>query len=337
MGLGDWEPAFSVTVDGQDITTLVASRLSSMTVTDVAGVESDTLSLVLTDHLPFQRLIIPPTGAEIRAALGYRFRIRDMGLFIADSVDLSGPPDVMTIAASASVHGMTPSGKTALTAQKTRSWSLGTTLGDLTAKIADEHGLEPFVSAGMAGIALPHIDQIDESDIALLTRIARERDAVVKPGGGGIVVAQRGESVTAKGEAMPVVALRERDVTSWSTSISLRAPADKVVAIHHDRDMAEDIEETAGSGESERRLTRRYPDAVTAQAAADAEFKGARRRGAQLSLRLPGDPDIVAEARLILSGFRPGVNGAWLITRAVHTIGGGGYSTSVTAEVPPAE
>ncbi|MFB9149512.1 phage late control D family protein [Roseovarius ramblicola] len=334
MGLSDWEPAFRVTVDGDNITSLIASRLSALTLTDVAGVESDAVSITLTDHLPLQRLEIPPPGAEIEVALGYRFRLRDMGLYIADSVEVSGPPDMMRISATASVHGQTTGGKTALTEHKTRSWAKGTTLGDLAAKVAGEHGLSPAVSASLAAVALPHIDQIDESDIALLTRLARERDAILKPGGGRIVLARRGESLTTGGAAMPVIELRPRDVTSWRMSRSLRAPAGRVVAVWRDRDAARDVEVVAGEGDPARRLSRRYPDADTARAAADAEFRRSQRAGSQLSVRLPGDPDIVAEARLRLTGFRDGVDGEWLITRAVHDLGNGGYRCSVTAEVP---
>ncbi len=334
MALIDWEPAYRITVNGENITSLLAARLSSLVLTDVAGVESDTVSLTLTDHLPFQRLEIPPTGAEIEVALGYRSRLRDMGLFIADSIDVSGPPDEMQIRATASVHGKTSGGKTALTDQKTRSWSVGTTLGDLVAKISGEHGLDPAVSASLGSKTLPHIDQIDESDIALLTRLAREYDAIIKPGGGRIVVATRGESLTTGGDPMPVIDLRQKDVTRWRMSRSLRAPAGRVVAIHRDQTAASDVESRAGDGDPVRRLSRRYPDKAAAQAAADAEFRRSKRAGSQISLSLPGNPDIVAEAKLRLAGFREGVNGEWIVTRAVHTLGRGGYSCSLTAEMP---
>lgn len=329
----DWQPAYRVTVDGSDITSTLVKRLSSISLTDTAGVQSDTLQMTLTDHLPFARLEIPPAGAEIRAALGYRFQLKDMGLFIADSISVQGPPDSMRIRATASIHGETPAGKTALTEQKTRSWDAGTTIGDLVSTIAGEHGLDPAASPNLAAIALPHIDQIDESDINLVTRIARDHDAIAKPGGGKLVMAKRGESLTVSGQPMPTVELTPKAVTRWSMERSLRAPAGQVIAIWHDTAAAEDVEITAGDGKPVRRLKARYATRDAAQAAADAEFRLGERAGTQVSLTLPGNPDLVAEARLSLAGFRPGVNGEWLITRVSHVIDRSGYRCDVAAEV----
>lgn len=334
MGLTAFRPTFRVTVDGEDVTSILAARLSSLRLTDSAGVESDSLEITLTDHMPIARLEIPPTGAEIRVALGYLFAAKDMGLFIADSVEVEGPPDQMRIRATASVHGATTGGKTALTEQKTRSWDAGTTIATLVETIAGEHGLEPGVSESLAAVGLPHIDQIDESDLNLVTRIARDYDAIAKPGGGRLVMAKRGESLTVAGEAMPTVALRPPQVTRWRFRQSLRASAGQVVASYRDQDAAEDVEVTAGDGTPIKRLRQRHPDEASAQAAADAEFNRAKRAGTQLSIELPGDPDLVAEGRVVLAGFRPGVNGEWLVTRVVHSIDSGGYRCSVTAEIP---
>lgn len=334
MGLMEWEPAYKVTVDGQDITSILSSRLISLSLTDEAGVKSDAVEITLSDHLPNARLKIPPKGAEITVALGYKFHTKEMGLFIADSVEVSGPPDQMRIRGTASVHGQTTSGKTALTEQKARSWEDGTTIATLLQTVAGEHGLEPAVSASLASITLPHIDQIDESDINLLTRIARDYDAIAKPGGGKLVIAKRGESLTVAGEAMPTIALRPGQVSRWRMQSSLRAAAGKVVAVHRDQDQNKDIDATSGEGTPVRRLKQRFATPEAAQKAADAAFRRAARAGNQLQIELPGNPDLVAEARLVLEGFRPGVNGEWLITRVQHQVGSGGYRCSATAEVP---
>jgi len=328
----DFRPRFRVTVDGQDITSVLIDRLVSLVLTDEAGVTSDAVEIVLADHLPLARLAIPPMGAEIRVALGYDVRLKDMGLYIADEIEVSGPPDRMRIRARASVHGATTSGKTAITAQRTRSWPAGTLLGDMVAKIATEHGLVAAVADSLRGIALPHIDQLEESDINLLTRVARERDAIAKPGGGRLVVARRGESLTATGEEMPRIQRGRGQVTSWRMVRSLRAETGQVVASWRDKGAAADVEVTAGEGDPVRRLRETYPTEEAAQAAADAALRRARREGTQISITLPGDPDLVAEARLVLSGLRAGVDGEWLITGVVHQLDKGGYRCSVTAE-----
>lgn len=149
MGLIDWKPAFNVIVNGDDVTSVFAARLSSLTLIDEAGVQSDSVEIALTDHLRFAKLEVPPNGAEIEVALGYTFRRKYMGLFIADSVELGGPPDLMRIRGTASVNGTTSGGKTALTGQKTRSWPEGTTVSTLVATIAGEHGLKSAVSEAL--------------------------------------------------------------------------------------------------------------------------------------------------------------------------------------------
>jgi len=335
----DWKPAFKVTVDGEDITSILASRLVSLTLTDAPGVKSDSVEIALADHLPIARLKVPPPGAEITVALGYTFRTKDMGLFVADSVDCSGPPDVMRLRATASPNGASTSGQTPLTEQKTRSWEAGTTISVLVQTVAGEHGLRPGVSESLASIALPHIDQIDESDINLLTRIALDHDALAKVGGGVCVMAKRGESLTVAGEPMPVVRVTPKQVTTWRWGRSLRDPAGKVVASWRDQDAAEDREVEAGDGEPVRRLRRRYPDEASAQAAAESEYKRAARAGQKFSLTMPGDPDLVAEGRLVAAGFRSEIDGEWLVTHVTHTLDASGYRCSVSCEPPepPAE
>jgi phage protein D len=295
-------------------------------------VQSDTVEITLTDHLPYAKLEIPPNGAEIEVSLGYTFERKYMGLFIADSIELGGPPDLMRISGVASVNGTTSSGKTALTDQKNRSWPEGTTVSTLVSTIAGEHGLKPAISESLASIALPHLDQTDESDINLLTRVALDLDAIAKPGGGYLGMFMRGESKTASGQDMPTLSITKSQDSRWTYRQSLREPAGKVIAVWRDQDAAADIEVTAGDSEPIRRLNKRYASLDAAQRAADAEYKRSQRAGATVSLSLPGDPDLVAEARLVLAGFRQGVDGEWLVTRVTHTIDSGGYRCDVEAE-----
>lgn len=326
----DWKPAFRVTVDGEDITQTLLPRLVSLTVQDAPGVESDTVELTVADHLPGARLEIPPRGAEIDVSLGYGFSVKRMGLYVADSVEVSGPPDNMRIRGTAAPHGSTKSGQKPINDQKSRSWDEGTTIGDLVRKVASEHGLRAVVSGSLASLPLPHIDQVDESDINLLTRIARDFDAIAKPGGGAMIFAKRGEI------QMPRVSLTPQDVTSWRMAVKLKPPAEKVVATYRDQPLADDIEAVAGAGDLVRRLRQRFPTLESAKAAADAEYSRSKRAGNQLSLTLPGNPDLVAEGRVSLSGFRPGVNGTWLVSKVQHQIDkSGGYRCSVTAEPEP--
>lgn len=332
MGLIDFLPFFRITVDGKDISNILAPRLVSLTLTDAAGVQSDQVQFTLSDTALFGKLAEPSAGAEIKVWLGYGFQLKYMGMFIADSVEAQGPPDHLTITGVASVNGETSSGKTALTDQKKRSWPAGTLIGDMVKKIAGEHGLQDAVSQSLMSLALPHIDQIDESDINLLSRIARDHDAIAKPGDGRIVMAKRGESLTASSQPMPVLAVTPMKVSRWRYRNSVREKAGSVVAVYQDLGRGKSEECTAGEGEPVQRIKRRFPDKEAAQSAADSELQRLKRAGRSLSVSMKGDPDAMAEAKLLAAGFRPYIDGEWLITNATHQLNSGGYRTKVEAE-----
>jgi phage protein D len=332
MGLMDFRPYFRVTVDGKDISGVLAPRLVSLRVTDGAGVQSDTVEIRLSDMNLLQRISEPRAGAEIEVWLGFPLSLSYMGLFVADTIETGGPPDTVTITGTASVNGETTSGKTALTDQKKRSWPEGTTIGAMVEKIASEHGLIAMVSESLRAEALPHIDQIDESDINLLSRIARDFDAIAKPGNGRLIMTRRGESLTASGQPLPVVRVDKSSVTEWRYRNSLRERVGRVIATTQDLEAGQSVEVEAGQGEPALRLRRRFPDKVTARKTAASELKRLGRAGRSLSITMPGNSDIVAEARLSASGFRSYIDGEWLVSRATHILDSGGYRTAITAE-----
>ena len=332
MGLMEFLPMFRVEVDGENISRVLAPRLSSLTVTDGAGVQSDQVTMVLSDTGLFGRLQEPRQGAEIKVWMGYPMQLTYMGLFIADSFQIQGPPDQVTITGSASINGETTSGKTALTDQKKRSWPAGTKIGDLVATVAGEHGLKSSVSQSLTTVALPHIDQIDESDMNLLSRIARDHDAIAKPGNGRLIMAKRGESLTASGKPMPELQVSLGEVSSWTYNNTLRGQAGTVIASYQDLGKGAQQECKAGDGAPALRLKRRFPNKAAAQKAADSELSRLRRAGRTLSISMKGNPQAKAEARLILSHFRSYVDMPWLITQAVHSLDSGGYRSSSAAE-----
>ncbi|NRB19914.1 MAG: late control protein D [Rhodobacteraceae bacterium] len=332
MGLMDFLPFFRITVDGTDISSTLAPRLASLTLTDAAGVKSDQVQFTLSDTALFGKLVEPSAGAEIKVWLGYAFQLKYMGLFIADTVEVQGPPDQMTVTGYASLTGESSSGKTALSDQKKRSWPDGTTIGDMVAKIAGEHGLQEAVSKSLAAIALPHIDQIDESDINLLSRVARDHDAIAKPGDGRIVMAKRGESLTASGQPMPSLQLTQEKVSGWRYRNSVRDAVGSVITVYQDLGAGRSQECRAGEGDPIRRIKRRQPNQAAAQRAADAELKRLKRAGRSFSVSMKGDPDAMAEAKLSAAGFRSYIDGEWLVTQATHTLDSGGYRTKVEAE-----
>ncbi|MBF0304201.1 MAG: phage late control D family protein [Alphaproteobacteria bacterium] len=326
-------PIFTVLADGRDVTAAIADRLVSLTVTDEAGWQSDTVDILLDDR--DGALAVPATGAELTVSIGYAATgAMALGTYRVDEVEMSGPEMQMRIRAKASdSQDRAAPGK--LKGTQSRSWH-DTTIGAIVEGIAAEHGLEPVVGGELAGVTVPHLDQNEESDINLLLRLARDNGAVAKVANGKLLFAARGEAKTASGKAMPAIALAPGDVDTWRVTMAERGAAKTVVAQWQDESGAKLTAEKAGAGDPVHTIRHTYPSADQARRAASAKLDQYQRGKSTLELSLSGRPDLAAECALTLSGFRAGVDGAWVTTKVEHKLEDGGYTCSVSAEVPTA-
>ncbi len=333
MGLMDWRLLVRVVVDGEDLSSRFRPMLASLLLSDLVGLESDELRISLALGGLSGRMPFPRSGAEIEVWLGAGFSAVRMGLFIADAFEAFGPPDTMAITAKAAVYDGGGE-RTGLQTAKSRSWPAGTTVADLVGQIASEHGLKAAVGQSVRGFVLDHIDQVDESDINLLSRLARDLGAFVKPANASIIFARLGESRSESGQALPVVTLQSADISRWRVSRDMREVPKSCVAIWRDVAAALDREVTAGSGEPSFRLRHRFPAEGAAQRAADAALARGRRGELVASCSLPGRADIVAEGRVILPALHPDLGREWLVRRVDHQLDLRGWVTNFEAQLP---
>lgn len=77
------------------------------------------------------------------------------------------------------------------------------------------------------------------------------------------------------------------------------------------------------------------PTKAAAAAKAKAKAEDRYRKSQQVSVTLPGWADLTAEGRLVISGFRREADREWLIASVTHQLDGGGWRTTVQAELPP--
>ena len=328
------KPSYWLLANSKDITATIRDRFVSLRLTDEAGLDSDMLEIALADHDPEKPIQVPPTGAELQLFLGYDGAGNRMGLFVVDELELAGWPGEMTIRARAATFDKSKGGKTNLQTQKVRSWKAGTTLGAMVQKIAKEHGMEGVVAPSLASIKLPHIDQPDESDLNLLLRIAKKYDAVVKPAGGKLVLAKRGEFKSASGQEMPTITLVASECSRWRMVQSKRETAGKVVAYWHAVKQAKRHEISVGSGEPVRRLKQYYPTQEMALAAARSDLARRERAKVTMHITCPGRTDLAAECKVKLEGWREGVPTEWVATRVEHNLDGQGYVCNIELELP---
>lgn len=121
------------------------------------------------------------------------------------------------------------------------------------------------------------------------------------------------------------------EISSWRVTFAERDQHNSVASYWHDPDKAEPIEEKAGDGDPVHTMRGVYPNSGLAKAAAEAKLERLTRGTQTLNINLAGRPELVAESKIYLSGFRPGIPSDWVITRAEHTLDSSGYRTTIDA------
>ena len=334
MGLTDFRPFVQVTINGLPISGFVFSQISSVRVTDAAGFVSDTAEVTFANVTPLSRFAMPDPGAEVEVALGYLGKFKHMGLYIADEIEEASPPRAITAVCRAKAQGETQSGYAPIHQQKSRSWPAGTTLQAIASTMAGENGLELGITDAAASIVPGHIDQIDESDLSVLTRIAVAHDLIAKPAGGVLFVGKKAEGIKASGDPTPTITLLEADVTRWTMRRSLGEATGTVIATYRDLEAGQDVEVKVGDEEPVRRLRQRFRSQEEARAVAYAETRRAGRAKEALDLELPGNPGIVAGGKVVPIAFSSASAGEWVVETATHEVSEAGYRTMVQAQRP---
>ena len=242
------KPIYRVTVDGQDITALIQGRLVDLTLTDNRGFEADQLDIRLDDSDGL--LDLPPKSAEIRVAIGWLSSgLVDKGSYNVDEIEHTGAPDVLSIRARSADL------RTGLTTQRERSWH-EVTLGDIVTTIADENDLVPCIQATLAGQYIEHIDQTNESAVNLLTRLAKQFDAIATVKNGRLIFIPSAGGVSASGLVLPTCTITRDVGDQHRFSISDRDSYNAVKATYNDVQAAVKGEVTWGKEEdsSERNI-----------------------------------------------------------------------------------
>ena len=341
------QPRFRIHADSVEITAAIRDRLIELVITDEAGIQSDELKLTLDDRRREDGAIaeLPKIGTVLTVSLGYaETTVVAMGRFIVDEVEIRSPPATLTVSAKAA-DMVGP-----FRSPKTRSWD-ATTLGQLVETIAAEHRYEPKIDPELGAIAIPHLDQTEESDMALLTRLAAKHDAVAKPVAGFLVLARQGATKTLTGQALPTIHLPASALAEWRYRHAARKPGGSgatqaastptpptppttatggTKAYWWDFEKGERREVTTGQPPFEEIRYVHATEAEAKAAAATKKNRGERGQG-ELSFSLPGDPRLAAEGRLSIS-LRPGIPTDWRIKRVEHRLGTQGYTTQVECE-----
>ena len=134
---------------------------------------------------------------------------------------------------------------------------------------------------------------------------------------------------------MTAVTIRRDQVTDYRATLADRGKYRSVEAHWQDREQGKQATQRAGEGKPVLTLRHTYPDAKQAKDAARSRLEQLERGRSTVSLTLAnGDPKLRSQSRVILTGFRSGIDGDWLATKVIHKLTTSGYTTRLEAETP---
>ena len=320
-------PVFRLTVEGNDIAQRISPRLISLELTDNRGLEADQLSITLSDHDGL--LAIPPKGAILQLWLGWSDSgLVDKGSYILDETEHSGAPDILSLRARSADL------RKSLKTKRERSWS-NTTLGQVLGDTASGNELSVKVAGALGGLSILQLDQANESDANLVSRLGEEFDAVVSVKAGCLLCLPAGGGQSASGLALPHITLTRADGDQHRYLQADRDSYDGVRAYFYDINSAKKQEAIAGGGENLKDLRHTYSDQQSALRAARAEFNRLLRGSATLNYKLArARPDLIPELTYTLVGVKDEVGAIiWYGGNVQHSLSAdGGYTMSLELE-----
>lgn len=317
-------PVWQVTLDGQDLTGVIAPRLISMTITECRGEELDQLDIELSDHDGL--LAIPSMDAELTVALGWRSTgMVNKGRFVVDEIEHRGAPDIITLRARSAdlLSGMR--------VREERSYH-DTTVGAILASIAARHGLQPRI--GQAGDEkIDHIDQT-ESDLAFLTRLGKKYDQVATVKAGNLLFLPAQDAKAFSGQALPTINISRSDGDQHRYHIAGRDSYSGVRAYWHDPERATRRSVLAGQSGNAKRLRDTFASERDALVAASAEWQRIQRGTATMDFALArGMPQIAPQTVVTFSGIKETIAGTvWIVKRASHNLNDSGLTSQLELE-----
>lgn len=303
-------------------------RFISGTLTDNRALELDTFELILSDF--DGKLAIPRKGVKVNLQIGYEYeKLIDRGSFIVDTVGHSGPPDTVKISCKSGNFDYS-----AMKTAKKKSYHK-ITIGQLINDFATEYDLKAKVDERLAKIVIDHIDQADESNANLITRLAVQYDAVATIKAGTLIFLPHGKGATADGTETPTITITRNDQDTHDWNAADRSRYTGVVAKWWHSGTKNDKTVKVGNEGNMKQIQIRYATEAEARTAAQTEWQKLQRELATIRIVIAdAPPNIFAESILILNKWNKKEidRDDWLATQVAYSFDNNGISCSLNAE-----
>lgn len=321
-------PIYSVVINGVNVSSLLSPRLIKLSVVDNPGFDADIAQLTIDDSDGL--FAVPNLKAEMTVSLGYNHTgLVNKGRFIIDSVEFVGPPDRVIIS------GKSADFKQKFSEKRNESY-IEKTIDEIVAKIAERHGYEYRVAESLKEIRVQSLVQKDESDANLLTRLAREYDAVGTIKMGKLLFLKAGAGQNASGEALPLITINKKECSQYAWQHNERDAYTGVRARYVSEKTGKRIEVLAGKEERTKSIRKIYKTEESALNAARAELERSRRGIAQFSASLSVlDMNLISESPVQFVGFKGFINNLtdYVATKVISDITETGLVGKIEASV----
>jgi phage protein D len=330
---------YSISVDGEDVTSNFEPYLIRLQIKLTDGGESDTCEISLDDSAG--QLKMPRDDAEIEVRLQWS----DGGGAVTfkgktdepESQGSRGGGMVMNITARATDMKDKPKEK------KTKHKD-DATFEETAKEFGKLAGLNVKVSGTLAQKKRDYWAMQNESFMAWGTRIASELGATFKIRGKDAVFIPRNSNDSVSGQLLPTVqAIYGVNIIDWQIRPTQNRPRyNRSVVRWYDNKEAKWKEETVQISDETARVplidTRKFADQGRAKDRAESNTKEVERGKGGGQVTIDGEPRAVAQALCDVSGARAGGDGVYRITEATHHFSrGDGWVTVCDLQSPVEE
>lgn len=316
------KPVHRIVADGVDITRMINDRLLSARTIDKPGTDADDFELRLDDR--DGALALPKRGANIAVYLGWESdKLTLLGRYTVDEVELSGPPATIVIRSKSS--------DTRSAAKTTRSGSWeGVTLASIVADVAKRNGWVPECPVQTV---VERADQLGESDLSFITRLAKQYDCTAKVADGKLLVLPRADGKSASGKTLPMVTINKTDCSRYQFRFGDDSVKKATRAAYQDGkgelvtvEVSSDEKDGMPPIHTDRHI---HANKSAAEAAAKARLAGFNRSTAGVRFEMNGRTDVFAESPVSAKGFKEGADGEYMADSVEQLWTQSGWTTTV--------
>ena len=331
--------AVDIAFGGTDITGDIRPYLLSLTYTDDTDDLADDLKIEVQDRdgIWVERWLTEAVEAAAGGKLSIGAVIRPehwknlgsrtlkTGAFELDSVDASGPPAVVTISGTSLAFS-----GTLRQVKKSKAWK-NYSLRGIAAEIAAAAGMGCIYESG-SNPFYDRVEQTRQSDIDFLRKLCQDAGISIKATDGKLALYDQAE-YEAKAPVLTIEKGANGGYLKYRLSSgSADAQYAKCRVRYMDPATGTCIEGTAEdgdvSGDQCLEITARVGSVGEAETLAKKHLRLHNRMAKTATFTLPGDVGLVAGVTVELKGWG-GWDGKYIVTRATHTVGSGGYTTQI--------